>query len=40
MVKGQVTIPKDVRDVKERPILRAAKKAGADVLLIGDKDFF
>lgn len=28
-----------IRDVKDRPILRAAIKAGADVLLTGDKDF-
>lgn len=28
-----------IRDVKDRPILRAAMKAGEDVLLIGDKDF-
>ena len=28
-----------IRDVKDRPILRAAISAGADVLLTGDKDF-
>lgn len=28
-----------IRDVKDRPILRAAIEAGADVLLTGDKDF-
>ncbi len=28
-----------IRDVKDRPILRAAIKAKADVLLTGDKDF-
>lgn len=28
-----------IRDVNDRPILRAAMKAGADVLLTGDKDF-
>ena len=28
-----------VRDVKDRPILRAAMAANADVLLTGDKDF-
>ena len=28
-----------IRDVKDRPILRAAMKAGADVLLTDDKDF-
>lgn len=28
-----------IRDVNDRPILRAAMKAGTDVLLTGDKDF-
>jgi len=28
-----------IRDVKDRPILRAAIKAEADILLTGDKDF-
>ena len=28
-----------IRDVKDRPILRAAIRAKADVLLTGDKDF-
>ncbi len=28
-----------IRDVNDRPILRAAIKAKADVLLTGDKDF-
>ena len=28
-----------IRDVKDRPILRTAMEAGADVLLTGDKDF-
>ena len=28
-----------IRDVKDRPILRAALQAKADVLLTGDKDF-
>ena len=28
-----------IRDVKDRPILRAAIEAQADVLLTGDKDF-
>ena len=28
-----------IRDVKDRPILRAAIEANADVLLTGDKDF-
>lgn len=41
-----VPIPSDemaeeslIRDVKDRPILRAAIEARADVLLTGDKDF-
>lgn len=41
-----VTIPTDacnlenqIRDVKDRPILRAAIRAKADILLTGDKDF-
>jgi putative PIN family toxin of toxin-antitoxin system len=29
----------EIRDVKDRPILRAAKKAGVDILVTGDKDF-
>lgn len=29
----------DIRDVNDRPILRAARMAGADVLVTGDKDF-
>lgn len=28
-----------IRDVKERPVLRAAISAGADILLTGDRDF-
>lgn len=28
-----------IRDVKDRPILRAAIESGADVLLAGDRDF-
>ena len=28
-----------IRDVKDRPILRAAKIAKVDILLTGDKDF-
>jgi putative PIN family toxin of toxin-antitoxin system len=28
-----------IRDVKDRPILRAARKAGVDILVTGDKDF-
>ena len=30
---------KEIRDVKDRPILRAALKAKVDILLTGDKDF-
>jgi putative PIN family toxin of toxin-antitoxin system len=30
---------KTIRDVKDRPILRAAINAGADILLTSDKDF-
>lgn len=30
---------KSIRDVKDRPILRAAISEGVDILLIGDKDF-
>ena len=29
----------EIRDVNDRPILRAAIKADADILLTGDKDF-
>ena len=29
----------EIRDVKDRPILRAAIFANADILLTGDKDF-
>ena len=28
-----------IRDVKDRPILRAAKNANADIMITGDKDF-
>jgi len=28
-----------IRDIKDRPILRAAIMAGADIILTGDKDF-
>jgi putative PIN family toxin of toxin-antitoxin system len=30
---------KEIRDVKDRPILRAAKKANVDIFVTGDKDF-
>jgi len=29
----------EIRDITDRPILRAAIKAGADILISGDKDF-
>jgi predicted nucleic acid-binding protein len=29
-----------IRDVNDRPILRAAKKAGVDIFMTGDRDFF
>ena len=35
----QYDIEGKVRDIKDRPILRAAINAGADILLTGDKDF-
>ena len=28
-----------IRDVKDKPIFRAAVNAGADIILTGDKDF-
>ena len=28
-----------IRDVNDRPILRAAQNAGVDLILTGDKDF-
>ena len=42
LVKTPETIVKDeklIRDEKDRPILRAALDAGADLFLTGDKDF-
>jgi putative PIN family toxin of toxin-antitoxin system len=46
LVMEVVPVPDDayndeakIRDVKDRPILRAAINAGADILLTGDKDF-
>jgi putative PIN family toxin of toxin-antitoxin system len=33
------TDEEEIRDVKDRPILRAAISAGAEILLTGDKDF-
>ena len=32
-------IESKIRDINDRPILRAAISAGADILLTGDKDF-
>jgi putative PIN family toxin of toxin-antitoxin system len=32
-------IEADIRDVKDRPILRAAINYGVDILITGDKDF-
>lgn len=32
-------LEKQIRDIKDRPILRAAIDAKADILLTGDKDF-
>lgn len=37
--KESVDAESKIRDPKDRPILRAALKAGAEVLLTGDKDF-
>lgn len=34
-----VEAEKEIRDVKDRPILRAALNANADLFLTGDKDF-
>ena len=36
---SELTEETQIRDVKDRPILRAAIKAKADILLTGDKDF-
>lgn len=37
--EGETTEEGKVRDLKDRPILRAAKAAEADLLLTGDLDF-
>ena len=37
--EGAVAAEAQIRDPKDRPILRAALNAGADLLLTGDKDF-
>lgn len=29
----------EIRDINDRPILRAAHKAGVDIFVTGDKDF-
>lgn len=36
---GESAAEAQVRDADDRPILRAAVAAGADVLITGDKDF-
>ena len=35
----ETDVESKIRDVKDRPILRAALDAGADLFLTGDKDF-
>ncbi len=35
----ETVLEAEIRDIDDRPILRAAVKAGADILLTGDKDF-
>lgn len=37
--ENEFTIEVQIRDTKDRPILRAAIAAKADILLTGDKDF-
>ena len=37
--KEETALEAEIRDIDDRPILRAAVKAGADILLTGDKDF-
>ncbi len=37
--ENEFTIEVQIRDAKDRPILRAAIAAKADILLTGDKDF-
>ena len=37
--KEETALESEIRDIDDRPILRAAIKAGADILLTGDKDF-
>ena len=35
----KIYLEKQIRDIKDRPILRAAIHANVDILLTGDKDF-
>ncbi len=35
----ETALEAEIRDIDDRPILRAAVKAGAEILLTGDKDF-
>ena len=37
--KEETALEAEIRDIDDRPILRAAVKAGVDILLTGDKDF-
>jgi putative PIN family toxin of toxin-antitoxin system len=37
--EAEVMSEKNIRDVKDRPILRSALSIDADILLTGDKDF-
>jgi predicted nucleic acid-binding protein len=39
MAKWQITLPKDIRDILDLPILRAAIAANADVIITGGKNF-
>ncbi len=39
MPEEETTSEQLIRDIKDRPVLRAAINAGADILLTGDKDF-
>ena len=39
MPENETASERLIRDIKDRPVLRAAINAGADVLLTGDKDF-
>ena len=35
----EISLESQIRDINDRPILRAAIMAKADILLTGDKDF-